>query len=306
MYDLVIVGGGPAGLTAAIYAIRKRLNALVLSNDLGGKTKAHLRLPWLDEIHSTGFDAIRGVEVVNKFCSEVEYLKEMHRKADVKKIGRTSKGFLISADGAGDVEARAVIVATGARQERLQVPGAADYWMRGLAYSALSYAPLFVDRTVALIGDGDLALRSAAELAIVAKKVYFICDCNVMFASPLGDKLRNSPNVELMTSHVPVAFKGNEFLDAVIVKDRDGITTELSVDGAFVERQVIPNSEMVKGLAELDLQGHIRIDCGARTNVPGLFAAGDVTNLYAEQVLIAVGEGAKAALSAYDYLLPML
>jgi thioredoxin reductase len=178
--------------------------------------------------------------------------------------------------------------------------------MKGLCYSALSYAPLFIDKSVIVIGDEELALRSAAELSTVARKVYLVCAGNKVLESPLWMKLENAPNVKILKGHQVLEVKGNKFAHSILTKDQKGKTAEYDADGIFVEKALTPQSDMVNGLAGLDERGRIVVNCANATNVPGLFAAGDVTNGYAEQVLIAVGEGAKAALSAYEYLLPML
>ena len=169
MYDLIVVGGGPAGLTATIYAIRKRLNVLLVTKDLGGKTNYRLALPWIEE-----YQVVRGLEVVNKFKSELEYLKFARHMEPVERIERHPDGFAVHTKGGGELIARSVIVASGTRQMRMEVPGEKEFIMRGLCYSALSYAPLFIDRKTVVIGDGDLALRSAAELSTVAEHVHLV------------------------------------------------------------------------------------------------------------------------------------
>jgi len=157
-----------------------------------------------------------------------------------------------------------------------------------------------------VIGDGDLALRSGAELATVAKHVYLVASTEGMFDSPLGRKLKAAPNVTILSGCEAAEVKGDEYARALVVKDERGKTTKYEIDAIFVEKALTPNSDMVKDLVKRDANGEIIVDAANRTNVPGVFAAGDVTNGFAEQVLIAVGEGAKAALSAYDYLLPNL
>ncbi|HLE50773.1 MAG TPA: NAD(P)/FAD-dependent oxidoreductase [Anaerolineales bacterium] len=301
MYDLIVIGGGPAGLTATIYAIRKRLNVLLVSKDLGGKTNYRLALPWIED-----YQVIRGLEIVNKFRSELEYLKFARHMEPVEQIEKQADGFVIKTRGGGELHAKAVIIATGTKQQRLTVPGEKDFIMRGLCYSALSYAPLFIDRKTVVVGDGDLALRSAAELSTVAKHVHLVGASGDVLTSDLGKKLVNAPNVTVLEKYKVTEVKGNGFADRVVVKSPEGEEKVIDAEGTFIEMNLIPNSQMVAQLVELDEQGRIKIDCYARTSVPGLFAAGDVTDTYAEQVLVAVGEGAKAALSAYDYLLPRL
>jgi alkyl hydroperoxide reductase subunit F len=301
MYDLIVIGGGPAGLTATVYAIRKRLNVLLLSKDLGGKTNFHLSLPWIED-----YQVIKGLEVVNKFRTELEYLDFARHIEAVEKVERKDQHFVVTTKGGAMLEAKAVIVATGTRQVRMEVPGEKEYTMKGLCYSALSYAPLFIDKSVIVIGDQELALRSAGELATVAKHVTMVCANDKLLASSLGAKLKQAGNVKIMTGCEIVEVQGDEYARKLVVKDNAGKLTTIEADGMFVEKALTAATSMVSDLVKLDEQGRIIVDCACRTNVPGLFAAGDVTNGYAEQVLIAVGDGAKAALSAYEYLLPLL
>lgn len=301
MYDLIIIGGGPAGLTAAIYAIRKRLNVLLLSKDLGGKTNYRLALPWIED-----YQVIKGLEIVNKFRTELEYLDFARHIEAVEKVEKQDGHFAVTTKGGATLEAKAVIIATGTRQVRMDVPGEKEYTMKGLCYSALSYAPLFIDKEVIVIGGGELAQRSAGELSIVAKQVTMVCSNGEGIESPLGQKLQQANNVKIIKDCEIVEVQGDEYARKLIVKDASGKLNEYTADGMFVEKALTPNTAMVKDLVKLDDQDRIIVDCGCNTNVPGIFAAGDVTNIYAEQVLIAVGEGAKAALSAYEYLLPHL
>jgi len=302
MYDLIIIGGGPAGLTAAVYAIRKRLKVLLISMDLGGKTNYHLALPWIDNYHQV----IKGLEVVNKFRNELEYLDFARHIESVTKVEKKDEHFIVTTKGGATLEAKAVILATGTRQVRMDVPGEKEYTMKGLCYSALSYAPLFIDKTVLVIGDDELALRSTGELATVAKEVTMVCTNDRRLGTPLGQKLQQAGNVKVMKDCEIVEVQGDEYARKLILKDKAGQLIEFEADGMFVEKALTANTKMVRDIAELDEQGRIAVDSACRTSVPGLFAAGDVTDNYAEQVLIAVGEGAKAALSAYDYLLPVL
>lgn len=301
MYDLIVIGGGPAGLTATIYAIRKRLNVLLLTKDLGGKTNFHLAIPWIED-----YQVIRGLEIVSKFRNELEYLQFARQFEAAEKIDKKDDHFLVTTASGTILEAKSVIVATGARQVRMNVPGEKEFTMKGLCYSALSYAPLFIDKTVIVIGDDELALRSTGELATIAKHVYLVCAGNQVLDSPLWMKLQTALNVTVLKGHQVVEVRGDQFARTLVTKDPSGKIVEYAADGMFVEKALKPRSDMVKGLVELDERGRIIVDCANCTNMPGLFAAGDVTNGYAEQVLIAVGEGANAALSAYEYLLPML
>lgn len=301
MYDLIVVGGGPAGLTAAIYAIRKRINVLLISKDLGGKTNYHLELPDMEN-----YLVISGVEVVNKFKSELEYLNFTRRMEGVEQVIEENNHFVVKTIEGDELKARAVIIATGARQRLLNVPGEKEFLSKGLCYSAVSYAPLFIDKRAVVIGNGDLALRSTAELATVAERVHLVGPTQPILNTPLGQKLQRSKNVTILEGYKVTRVLGNGYAERIVVQDPQGVESDIPADGTFVEMALTPNSQIVAGMVETDVEGFIKVDCYNRTSVPGLFAAGDVTNIFAEQVLVAVGEGVKAALSAYDYLLPRL
>ena len=252
------------------------------------------------------YQVIKGLEIVTKFRTELEYLDFARHIEAVEKVEKKDEHFAITTKGGAVLESKAVIIATGARQVRMDVPGEKEYTMKGLCYSALSYAPIFIDKEVIVIGGGELAQRSAGELSTVAKQVTIVCSNGEGVDTPLGQKLQAADNVKIMKDCEVVEVQGDEYARKLIVKDKSGKLVEYTADGMFVEKALMANTAMVKDLLQLDEQGHINVDCGCHTNVPGIFAAGDVTNIYAEQVLIAVGEGAKAALSAYEYLLPQL
>ncbi len=301
MYDLIVVGGGPAGLTAMIYAIRKRLNVLLVSRDLGGKTNFRLELPDVED-----YQVIRGLEIVGKFRSELEYLDFARHMEPVESVALYQDAFAVHTKGGEKFVAKSVIIGTGTQHQRLNVPGEKEFLMRGLCYSAISYAPLFIDKTTTVIGDGELALRSAGELATVAQHVHLVGPSSEVLESTLGRKLKASENVTVLERYTVTEILGEDYAERVVVKGPQGEEAEIGADGTFIEMALIPNSDMVKGLVDLDPQGRIKIDARNRTSVPGIFAAGDVTDTYTEQVLVAAGEGAKAALSAYEYLLPTL
>jgi alkyl hydroperoxide reductase subunit F len=301
MYDLVIIGGGPAGLTAAIYAIRKRLNVFLISHDLGGKTNYRLELPGMDTQQ-----VIRGVEVVEKFWRELDYLAFARRLERVVKVKKEGDIFAIATENWETLQAKSVILATGSHVQALGIPGEDEFVGRGVTYSALSYAPLFLGRTAAVIGDGDRALRAVTELATVAKTVHLVANTAKPLETPLVKRLATKMQIVVWEGYFAKEVRGDDYARQLLIETPEGAQSELEVDGIFVETGLIPNAGVVADLVDLDAKGRVMIDKVNRTSCPGLFAAGDVTDAFAEQVLIAVGEGAKAALSAYDYLLPSL
>ncbi len=298
MYDLIIIGGGPAGLTAAIYAIRKRLNCMLISPDLGGKANAHLVLEGVDT-----HNVVNGADLVRRFRNEIEYLDFTRMLEKVTGLEKTTAGFRVTTAGGKQLESRTVILATGADAVRLNVPGADRYFLRGVAYSTVSYAPLFIDKRVALVGSGPMALRGAGELMQIVEQLYLVAPTHGELDTPLGRRVRSGVHVTVLENWEPVAVEGDTVARQLVVRAPDGTQQALDVDVIFVELGLRPHSELVRGLANLDEQGRVVVNCGGETNVPGLFAAGDVTHLPAEQVVIAIGEGAKAALNAYEYLL---
>ena len=296
MYDLVIVGGGPAGLTAAVYAIHKRMETLLITQDLGGKARYSFQL---DEME--GHELIPGRELVEKFRAQIEYLDFVYTLAEVTKVDRKKDHFVVTTGDGKTYEAMSTIIATGARTPLLDVPGAREMWMRGLSYSAISHAPMFLDRAVALVGKGERALRAVAELSLVADKVTFLAQ-EALPDSPLAKHIAASPRVEVLEGYTVQEVVGGEAVGGLVI-GKDGDWQELEIQGLFVELGLEPASEVVQHLVECTEAGFIKTDCLANTNVPGLFAAGDVAAGFDEQILVAVGAGATAALSAYEYLL---
>lgn len=298
MYDLIIIGGGPAGLTASIYAIRKRLNALTITMDLGGKTNYYLKLPWIQD-----YQVIRGGEIVSKFKQELEYLDFAHQMDQVTRIHKISGGFAIETHSGSFYEAKTIILANGVSLRWLEIPGEKEFMGKGICYSAISYAPMFIDRDAVVYGEGELALRSAAELSTVAKNVHLVGSISDVLHTDLGHKLQGAENVRLHPEYHVSKISGDEYANHVSLLGPDGENLELDTDCVFVEKELLPNTAFVKDLVDLDEKGRIIVNNINQTSTPGIFAAGDITNIYAEQVLVAIGEGAKALLSAYDYLL---
>jgi thioredoxin reductase len=299
MRDLIVIGGGPAGLTATMYAVQKGLNVLLVSRDLGGKTNYRLQLPFVER-HMV----INGDEVVNRFTREIEYLDYVHVMDNVESVSPAEVGYRVSLSGQGDINTHCVVVATGTRGQLLDIPGEKEFMMRGLCYSAISYAQLFIDRTVIVIGDGHLALRSVAELARIAQRVVLVAPGEGEIDTPLGKRLAEQDSVEFLVGYHPQEIIGDTYARSLVVS-KNGETRELAGDAIFVEMDLIPRSSVVADLVALDDKTRIKVNARNETSAPGIFAAGDVTDSYAEQVLIAIGEGAKAALSAYEYLIEM-
>ena len=300
-YDLLIVGGGPAGLTAAAYAIRKRIETMLVSEDLGGKTNYKFSLPGV-ETHPI----IDGEELVSKFKSQLQYLDFARHLDRVTKIERTAEGFVVVTRGGESFRGKAAIIATGVMPRRLNVPGEKEFLGRGLSYSAVSHAPLFIDMDVAVVGQGTTALQAVAELAQIARCVYAIGTPSKLIESDVGQKLRGDPKVKFLTDYEVEEVRGKASVEEILVRNKTNKTEQLiPVKGVFVELGYQIDGELYSHMVKTTADGRIKISENNQTDIPGLFAAGDITDVNAQQVVIAIGEGANAALSAYNYLLSL-
>jgi alkyl hydroperoxide reductase subunit F len=297
-YDLLIIGGGPAGLTAAAYAIRKHIETMLISEDLGGKTNYKFFLPDVDT-HLI----IDGEELVNKFKNQIEYLdfaRHLGKVTRFRKVGKRFVATTVDRTFAG----RAAIVATGVTPKRLKVPGEEEFLGHGVSYSTVSHAQLFIDMDVAVVGDGIPALQAAFELAQIARRVSVVGVPDRLLKSTLGKKIKNSGKAEFYGNSTVKEIQGNSSPEKIIVKSK-ATENEIPVRGVFIELGYIPNTSIFSGLVKMNRERRIVIDGNNQTSVPGIFAAGDVTDVNANQVLIAIGEGANASLSAYNYLLAL-
>lgn len=298
-YDLLIIGGGPAGLTAAAYAVRKRIETMLVSEDLGGKTNYTFSLPDV-ETHLV----IDGEELVGKFKSQMQYLDFAHYLDEVTKLERRENKFVATTKSGRTFKGKSAIIAIGVMPKRLNVPGEKNFLGRGVSYSAVSHAPLFIDMEVAVVGEGLPALHAAAELAQIAKKVNMVGLHAKYVDSELGERLKNSGRVEFFSDYEVEEIRGNSSVENILIQSKlDKTEKEIAVKGVFVELGYIPNKELFSKLVKTTAEGRIMISENNQTSMPGLFAAGDVTDVNAQQVVIAIGEGANAALSAYNYLL---
>lgn len=297
MHDLIIIGGGPAGLAAAAYAIRKRMDILLISPGLGGRTNRKLMLPWVDD-----YDVLIGESMVNRFRSQIEYLDFLRVRTAVDHIEPRGDAYAVVLKDGKEYETRTVLLTTGAVGEMLNVPGELEFEMKGLCYSTSTYAPLFIDRTAIVVGDGCQALRAVAELQQIAQHVTLLAPTHGDLDMELAQNLAQQSNVAILDGCEVVEIQGDDFVRTVVV-NYGGERRELHADSLFVEKGLTANSGLLKGLVDLDPAGFVKVDESNRTSRPGIYAAGDVTTAKSDQVLISMGEGAKAVLTIYDDLL---
>jgi thioredoxin reductase len=309
-YDVVVVGGGPAGLAATLYALQAQLRVALVAPGLGGKVSYSFQLRGLPAVESAW-----GTDLVQQFEAHIEAKLKAFFPQEAKHVAQyNGGGFQLTLADTSLIGARALIVCTGAQPQRLYVHGEKEFQGRGVSFSAISHARFFRGRNVAVVG-GKRALAVVPKLAALANRVYFVVAQNSDLGRdeatpgfPLGpyarltEKVLRNPKVYLFRDWEVQSISGDEFVTGLDLVAVNGETRTLAVEGVFVEFGLLPNNELVRDLVALDEDGHIVVNHRCETNVPGLFAAGDVTNVFSEQVPVAIGEGVKAALGAWSYL----
>lgn len=299
-YDVIIIGGGPAGMNAAMYAARKELRAAVITTDFGGQ------ILLTSEIENyLGFPSISGFELSDKMEAHVRQYPVDFETAQVERLERLEDGsFAAHLDDGQEYRGKACIVTAGKRSRTLDIPGEASFTGRGVSYCATCDGPFYRNKTVAVVGGGDSAVQAAIELAAICPKVYLVVRSRIRAQEILIKRMKEHENIEVLLGYAPEAIEGTKKVESVLVKNREsGEERTLAVDGCFVEAGGIPNSGFLPAETALNRAGEIVTDKSGRTNVSGLFAAGDVTDNPYKQVIIAAGEGAAAALAAHEYLL---
>jgi len=299
MYDLIIIGGGPAGLTAAVYAARKKMDTLLLTAELGGQ------LMWTREIENyMGYQFISGPELMSKFEEQVKRFAVKTKYEEVVGVSVHHDGNFSVKTAEGEYQSKTVILASGKRSRRLDVPGEIEFTGRGVSYCATCDGPLFSEKIVAVVGGGNSAVQAAIELSAVASTVYLVSRSKYIADPIVLDKMQATTNIIELNGYISEGIYGHDVVEKLTIREKNGgESRDLAVQGVFVEVGLQPNSEFLEKLVAQNDQQELITDCRAQTNIAGLFAAGDVTNGPDKQIVIAAGDGAKAALKAYDYLL---
>lgn len=299
MYELIILGGGPAGMTAAVYVARKQLNALLLSKDTGGQVNWTLGVE-----NYMGYQFIEGSELMEKFEEQVEQFPlETEIGLEVGQVRKIDGGFEVETSDGTTYQTKALIVATGKRPRPLNVAGEEKLKGRGVTYCSICDGPMFTGKRVAVIGGGNSALEAVDDMAKIAEHIDLVSVTPLTGDQVLIDKVTPLPNLSMYLEHEVVEIEGDTFVESLTVRDlKSKETKKLPLAGIFVEIGLLPNSNAVQGLVHLNKVGEIEVNCSNETNIPGLYAAGDVTNVPEKQIVIAAGEGAKAALQAHRYL----
>ncbi|MDD3296948.1 MAG: FAD-dependent oxidoreductase [Candidatus Omnitrophica bacterium] len=296
IYDLIILGAGPAGITAAVYAARKRLDFVVITKDIGGQAS------WSGDIENyTGYQFITGPQLAIKFQEHMDSfgIKVIMPQSAIE-ISRQEEKIKVITDRE-EYFSRAIIVATGKNPRLLSVEGEKEYKGKGVTYCATCDGPVFKGKNVVIVGGGNSALDAALQMVNISPKVYIVDIAPKLTGDEVMiQKLKQSSNVEVFNNAIVKKIYGADFVKGVEIEANSEIK-ELAVQGVFVEIGLNPNAGFASGLKKNE-SGEIIVDCYNQTNIEGLFAAGDVTSVPEKQIIIACGEGSKACLSAFRYL----
>lgn len=304
MYDLIIVGAGPGGVSAGIYAARKKIKTLLLTDSFGGQSAVSGDVQnWIGTKSISGYDLAKSLEEHLRAQKDIEIIDD-DLVASVQKLGNAG-GFSVATRNGKTYETKFLLLASGSRRRKLGVPGEKEFDGKGVVYCSTCDAPLFGEKTVAVVGGGNSAFESVMDLIPYAAKIYLLVRSEVLRGDPISqDKVKSSPKVEIIMNAVVEAVVGKEVVIGIRYKDvKTGETKELPLDGVFVEIGLVPNSEFVKDLVERDERGDVRIDAKTQaTSCPGIWAVGDVTDGLYRQNNISAGDAVKAVLNIYDHI----
>lgn len=303
VYDLIIIGGGPAGMTAGIYAARKKLKTLMLTRDIGGQAA------WSSDVENyLGFTMITGAHLVEKFEHHVEQFPDVLELRLVTKgvteIKKEKSFFSVHTGDGHSEHARAVIVAGGKLPRPLGVVGEKEFLNRGVTYCAWCDGPLFAGKDVAIIGGGNSALDAALNIERTVKSIVMINVTPELTGDPIMiDKITSAHHIRVLNDTEVVKINGEKFVESVTLQNhKEKSPSDIAVEGVFIEVGSLPATDYLKDLIKLNEMGEIIIDKNNTTSVDGIFAAGDITDIPEKQIITAAGEGAKAAICAAKYI----
>jgi len=300
IYDLIIIGAGPAGLTAGIYASRRNLKNLIISKDIGGQASTTNYVE-----NYPGYDKVNGYELMQKFQKQAEGFGSLFKYEEVADVTKDKNQYVIKTVSGNEYQSLALILTFGKTPSNLNVPGEKEFTGKGVAYCATCDGPLFRNKIVAVIGGGNAALESSEYLSGLAQKVYLI-HRRAEFRGDdevLLQRVKSLKNVEIILNSAVSKISGEKFVKAITIEDvNTKEPKELAVDGIFIEIGHTVDATPIKKIVQVNKNNEIIIDADCQTSAPGIFAAGDVTNIKFKQIVVSAGEGAKAALTAYKYI----
>jgi thioredoxin-disulfide reductase len=301
MYDLIIIGGGPAGVSAGVYAARKKMKTLLITEGLGGQSVVSAEIQnWIGTPSISGYDLAKNLEGHLRAQQGIEIVDDDRVIGVQKKADGT---FSLATKNGKTYEAKYILLVSGSSRRKLGIPGEATFEGKGVVYCSICDAPLFGGKTVVVVGGGNSALESVIDLVPYASKIYLMVRSEVLKGDPVTqEKIKADPNVEIVWNAVPQEIAGKDFVTGIKYSDaKSGETKELPLDGVFVEIGLVPNSDFVKDLVDRDAYGSVKVDAKTQaTSCAGIWAAGDVSDVLYKQNNISAGDAIKAVLNIYD------
>lgn len=302
MYDLIIIGAGPAGVAAGVYARRKKIKTLLITKSFGGQSVVSNNIEnWIGKKSISGFELAKSLEEHLKSQEGVDILEEM----SVVKVSKINNRFLVETDQGRKFETKTVLIASGSRHRKLNIPGEDKFEGKGVVYCSTCDAPLFKNKTVAVIGGGNSAFEAVIDLFPYAQKIYLLIRSDKARADlTYVDLVEKNSKTEIIFNAEAREISGNDFVRGLKYEDKlSGQTKELVLEGVFIEIGSDPNSDIAKDLVKTDERGAIMVDHKTqRTSVEGIWAAGDVVDGLYKQSNISAGDAIKALLNINDYL----
>lgn len=298
--DVIIVGAGPAGLTAGVYCARKLLKTLIISENIGGQALES----WAVENYM-GYRMITGEDLMKKFEEQVRTLDVRVELAGVTNITPDEGLFAVKTTSGATVKAKSVILSEGKKHRGLGVPSEEKYLGRGLSICSTCDGPLYAGKKVAVVGGGNSALQTAVEMSGIATSVSLIVRSTIKADPVYVKKLEDLKNLTVHLHSQITALAGDPFLQRITLNTEGSPDQIIDVDGVFIEVGWTPNTDILDGLVDLNDHKEVSVDANCHTSRPGVFAAGDVTSVKSKQIIIAAGDGAKAALEAYEYVMKL-
>lgn len=299
MYDTIIIGGGPGGLTAAMFTCRKKMKTLVLTVDIGGQTNLASHME-----NFPGVTRMPGKDLMVEMEKQAKHFGAEISFGKVKKVNKVEKGFSIEMVDGKVHDGKTVILCHGKVPRSLGIPGEEELLGKGVFSCVATGAPLFNDKIAVVIGGGNSAIEGALDLAAIAKKVYLVHRREEFRADEYSiEQVKNNPKIEIVLNCVPKEIKGEDKVSSIVIECvKDNEIREIETDGVFIEVGYMVDNSIVEDLVDFNSDDEIIVDTKCNTSCEGVFSAGDATSIHFKQTIIAAGEGAKAALSAHAYL----
>lgn len=301
LYDVVIIGGGPAGAAAGVYAARKKLKTLLITESFGGQSLVSDDIQnWIGDVSISGFDLAKKFETHLKAQEDIEIKKG----EQAEKVERVDGGFRLTTKK-GAYETKTIFLAAGSRRRRIDIPGEKEFEGKGVFYCSICDAPVMKGKKAAVIGGGNSGLEAVIDLVPYAEEIYLLHRNEALKGDAVTqEQIRKNEKVKIILNAAPTKVQGEKFVQRLFYKDaKTGEEKMLGVEGVFVEIGAVPNSEIVKGLVELNAGGEVVVDHKTqKTSVPGIWAAGDVTDVKFKQNNISAGDAVKAILDIHATL----